>query len=118
MYGIDGDLVRAVVKIESDFNPDAVSRRGAVGLMQLHPDTVKDMEVGDPFNPSANIAAGTRYLSRMLTRFNGNLDLALAAYNSGPATVERYDGVPPYPETQVYIKKVRYYFQHYKQGGS
>jgi len=118
MYSLDSNLVRAVVRAESNFDERAISLRGAVGLMQLHPQTIIDLAVVDPFDPSENIAGGTRYLRKMLNRFNGDVDLALAAYNSGPATVERYKGIPPYPETKEYIEKVKYYFQLYRQGGS
>ena len=118
VYRLDSDLVRAIVRTESNFNANAVSAKGAIGLMQLHPETIKDLQLSDPFKPASNIAGGTQYFRQMLNRFNGDLDLALAAYNAGPATVERYKGVPPYPETQNYIKKVKNFLQHYQQGGS
>lgn len=118
IHGLDADLVRAVVRVESNFIAEAVSPRGAIGLMQLHPQTIADLKVMNPYDPTANIAGGAAYLRRMLDRFDNNLDLALAAYNSGPATVERYAGVPPYRETREYIEKVKYYQQLYREGGS
>lgn len=115
---LDVNLVKAVVRAESNFDVDAVSSRGAIGLMQLHPETVKDLKVMDPFDPRQNIAGGTKYLRWMLDRFEGDLDRALAAYNAGPSTVERYGGIPPYAETEAYVKKVKHYRQLYRQGDS
>ncbi|WP_461209366.1 lytic transglycosylase domain-containing protein [Desulfocurvus sp. DL9XJH121] len=104
-HGVDHRLVQAVIQVESDFKPGAVSDKGAQGLMQLMPDTGRQMGMQKPFDLEQNIEAGVRYLKMQLDRFGSNA-LALAAYNAGPGAVERYGGIPPYKETQDYVRKV------------
>ncbi|RDV83931.1 lytic transglycosylase domain-containing protein [Ammonifex thiophilus] len=99
-------LLEAVARVESDLNPQAVSIAGAVGLMQLMPDTARALGVTNPFDPVQNVEAGAKYLRQLLDHFGGDLRLALAAYNAGPAAVERHRGIPPYPETRAYVEKV------------
>ena len=114
-FRVDPDLVKAVIRAESAFDHRAVSRKGAQGLMQLMPDTADKMDVNDPFNPEENIFGGTRYLGMLMERFSQNKRLALAAFNAGPESVEAYKGIPPFPETQTFIKRVMQYYQEYRK---
>jgi soluble lytic murein transglycosylase-like protein len=107
LYGMDANLIRAVMQAESAFHPYVVSRAGAEGLMQLMPDLSDEMGVDNAFDPRDNIMGGTRYLKRLLDYHNGNIDLALASYNAGPGNVQRYGGVPPFRETRNYVKTIK-----------
>ncbi|UCG63482.1 MAG: lytic transglycosylase domain-containing protein [Deltaproteobacteria bacterium] len=117
-FGIEANLIKAVIKAESSFDPDAISESGAQGLMQLMPDTANDMKVDDPFDPEENIFGGTRYLSLLLQRFNQDKRLAIAAYNVGPTTVTKHNAVPPIPQTRRFVEKVMKFYQEFNEKGN
>jgi soluble lytic murein transglycosylase-like protein len=108
-------MIQAIIMAESSFDPKAVSNRGALGLMQLMPQTAESLGVADAFDPGKNIDAGARYLRQLLNHFSGNVELALAAYNAGIQNVLDHNGIPPYKATRIYVEKVLTYYEHYKR---
>lgn len=104
--GMNPTVIKSIIEVESGYDPLARSSKGAMGLMQLMPGTAQDLGVGDPWDPTENITAGTKYFSWLLRKYNGNLMKALAAYNAGPAVVDAYGGIPPYQETEDYVRNV------------
>lgn len=116
-HGVDESLVKAVIRVESDFHARAVSPKGALGLMQLMPATARRHRVARVFEPRDNVEGGVRHLSFLIRRYQGNLRLVLAAYNAGESAVDRYNGIPPYAETVAYVERVLAYHRRYLQGG-
>jgi len=114
-YQLEPALIRAVIHAESAFRTNVVSKAGAMGLMQLMPGTAKDMQVTNAFHAEQNINGGSRYLAKLLGQFNGDIDLACAAYNAGPTNVDQYQGIPPFPETQAYVQRVKILYSRYRK---
>ncbi len=116
-YGVNPSLVKAVIHAESGYNPNAVSSKGATGLMQLMPGTAKSLKVADRFNPKDNVEGGVKYLRFLLDTFRGDVSLAVAAYNAGLNAVAKYGGIPPYNETRTYVSRVLSYMKSYQESG-
>ncbi len=117
IYNLDPNMVFAVIRAESNFNPYAVSKAGARGLMQIMPATGAEMRIRDLFDPEQNVAGGTQYLAKMMELFDDNVELSLAAYNAGPGAVKKHGGIPPFKETRDYVRKVTAYTREYARGG-
>jgi len=117
-YGVNQCLVKAVIHAESGYNPNAVSSKGASGLMQLMPSTAKSLKVADRFNPKDNVEGGVKYLRFLLDTFRGDVSLAVAAYNAGLSKVAKYGGIPPYNETRTYVNRVLSYMKSYQESGT
>ncbi len=115
-HGVSFSLLKALIKIESDFNPRAISSAGAKGLMQIMPENIRALSIKDPFDPLENIMGGARYLKQLIRRFDGKLPMALAAYNAGPNMVDRYKRIPPFEETENFVEKVMKYYSIFKKG--
>ncbi len=115
-HGVLFSLIKSVIAVESGFNPRAVSKKGAKGLMQIMPENYRALAIRNPFDPYQNIMGGARYLKRMIKRYDGKLKLVLAAYNAGPEAVDRYRGVPPFRETQEYVRRVFHALRMYQSG--
>jgi soluble lytic murein transglycosylase-like protein len=112
---VEESLIRAIIHAESAYQPDAVSPKGAQGLMQLMPATQKELRVDNPFDPEQNIRGGATYLAQLLDEFHGDVEMATAAYNAGPGAVQRHRGIPPYDETQEYVRRVNILYRRYNQ---
>ena len=118
VFAVDDALIRAIIHAESAYQPEALSPRGAQGLMQLMPATQEELQIADVFDPASNIEGGTLYLSRLLGQFNQSVDLATAAYNAGPGAVREYGGIPPYRETKEYVRRVKILYRRYRSADS
>jgi soluble lytic murein transglycosylase-like protein len=115
-HGLSAHLLKAMIKVESDYNPRAVSRKGAKGLMQIMPETIKALNIANVFDPWENIMGGARYFKQLFNRYEEKLPLALAAYNAGPGVVDRFGSIPPFRETEAYVEKVIRYYYIFKRG--
>ena len=115
-HGVSAHLLKAIIKVESDYNPRAVSSKGAKGLMQIMPETRKALKIANVFDPWENIMGGARYFKQLFNRYEGKLPLALAAYNAGPSAVDRFGNIPPFRETEDYVEKVIRYYYLFKRG--